>query len=528
MTFQTNVDCIHEVLKYLRHDTESLHSCLLVNRLWCELSVPILWKDPWARFFNMPFSKPSFTQPATLINTYIASLPRESIVKLERNGFNVSSISYTTTFNYPMYLRCLDLEFLYWLVMKWIQSKSKPSFRPLKRVVKRFKKFRKKLCNSSNILDSSSMPPQDKIRLVCSELLSLFLKESPKIYILRINDYSKVDVFGQLGEVLASLNPKHNCLSSLKGLECRDKPVMDNIFDQLSLLTTDITQILIMGNYNTQTLANLLSTQKKLEKVWFENFDRMSPQEYWEFPGVGYELSKKAHFITSLHLLNSCSLLVKLSDFVNLQELTLQCIKEQSCEHIESLTSANIPILRDLAKLKFRCKHDYSLEYLSNLIDNSIGKLRKITIEGSRIKDTRICNLLICTIANKCPNLKSCSIPISRTDPQLDRLLESCEHLKDLKLCAVPDTLNDDNSDIILYQLLSHTPTRLRRLDFVDWKFSIYSWDFFLKTQPKTLQRICYYWNENSKIANPSEEFLKVCQQNKKDGFLATYKGIDT
>ncbi|KAF0471082.1 hypothetical protein F8M41_025270 [Gigaspora margarita] len=528
MTFQTNMDCIHEVLKFLRHDTESLHSCLLVNRLWCELSVPILWKDPWARFFNMPFSKPSFTQPTSLINTYISSLPRESILKLEKNGFNVSSISSSTTFNYPMYLRCLDLEFLYWLVMKWVQNKSKPGFRPLKRVVRRFKKFRKKLNNNnSNNLDSTSMPPQDKIRLVCSELLTLFLKESPKIYILRINDYSKVDVFGQLGEALANLNPKNNCLSSLKGLECRDKPVMDNIFEMLSLLTTDISQILIMGNYNTKTLANLIRSQKKLEKVCFENFHNMSPQDYWE-SGVGYELSKKAHFITSLHLLNSCSLLAKLSDFVNLQELTLQCIHEQSCEYTDSLTSANIPILRDIAKLKFRCKHEYSLEYLSNLIDKSNGKLRKITIEGSRIKDRRY-DLLMSTIANKCPNLKSCSIPISRIDPQIDRLLESCEQLKDLKLCAVLDTSDNDNNDILLYQLLNCTPTRLRRLDFVDWKFSISAWELFLKTQSRTLlQRICYYWNDNSKIASPSDEFLKACQQNKRDGILATYKGIDS
>ncbi|CAG8806407.1 1465_t:CDS:2, partial [Gigaspora rosea] len=310
-----------------------------------------------------------------------------------------------------------------------------------------------------------------------------------------INDYSKVDVFGQLGEALANLNPKNNCLSSLKGLECRDKPVMDNIFEMLSLLTTDITQILIM--------------------------------EYWE-SGVGYELSKKAHFITSLHLLNSCSLLAKLSDFINLQELTLQCIHEQSCEYTDSLTSANIPILRDIAKLKFRCKHEYSLEYLSNLIDKSTGKLRKITIEGSRIKDRR-CDLLMSTIANKCPNLKSCSIPISRTDPQIDRLLESCEQLKDLKLCAVLDTLDNENNDILLYQLLNCTPTRLRRLDFVDWKFSISAWELFLKTQSRTLlQRICYYWNENSKIASPSDEFLKACQQNKRDGILATYKGIDS
>ncbi|CAG8454321.1 8574_t:CDS:1, partial [Scutellospora calospora] len=528
MTFQTNVDCIHEVLKCLRHDTETLHSCLLVNRLWCELSVPILWKDPWARFFNLPFSKPSFTQPIALINTYISSLTRESILKLEKNGFNLSSISSSTTFNYPMYLRCLDLEFLYWLVMKWVQNKSKPGFRPLKRVVKRFKNFRKKLYHNSITLDSTSMPPQDKIRLVCSELLTLFLKESPKIYILRINDYSKVDIFGPFGDVLASLNPKHNCLSSLKGLECRDKPVMDNIFEHLSLLTTDITQILIMGNYNTKTLANLIKTQKKLEKVCCENFYSMSLENYWE-SGVGYELSKKAHFITSLHLLNSCSLLIKLPSFVSLQELTIQCIREQSCEYGDCLTSKNIPVLRDLAKLKFRCMHDYSLEYLTNLVENSGGKLRKITIEGSRIKDTGRCNFLIYTIANKCPNLKSCSIPILRTDPRLDRLLESCEQLKDLKLFAVPFTLNNGNNDILLNQLIKSTPTRLRRLDFVDWIFSKRSWELFLKSQSKTLlQRICYYWNENSKIASPSEDFLKFCHQNKKDGIITTYKGIDS
>ncbi|POG79105.1 hypothetical protein GLOIN_2v1870015 [Rhizophagus irregularis DAOM 181602=DAOM 197198] len=35
---------IHEEFK---GDRNSLHSCLLVNKTWCEIIVPILWKNPW-------------------------------------------------------------------------------------------------------------------------------------------------------------------------------------------------------------------------------------------------------------------------------------------------------------------------------------------------------------------------------------------------------------------------------------------------------------------------------------------------
>ncbi|CAG8528230.1 15599_t:CDS:1 [Acaulospora colombiana] len=529
------------------------------------MSVPILWKDPWAKFFNVTLSKPSFTQPSALISTYIASLPQESLDILAMNGLNVSQFSSSkTAFNYPKYLRCLDLEFLYWLVVRWVREniakehKSKPVFRPFKKVVNCIKKFGKKYSNSDAWV---TMPPQDKVRVVCSELLSLFLRESPKIYILRINDYSKVEIFPQL---LENLGSRKNCLSSLRGLECRDKPLMDSIFTQLSLLTTDITQILIIGSYNTESLANLVRVQKKIQKVCFENFSRISPDEYWTAPGVGYEISKKTLFITSLHLLNSCALLTKLSDFVNLQELTVQCIEERRCDHMDSLTP---PVLKNLTKLKFRCTHDYTLDYLANMIDHTVGKMRKITIEGGRITDPQNSFNLVHSIASKCPHLRSCSIPISSNNPKLNWIMEFCGRLKDLRLFAIHDTtvydptggngggnsdggshtnhnngnggnrlfsrndgsgtsINQIYGDALLYQLLDHKPTKLRRLDLIDWCFSPLVWELFLRNQSKThLQHICYYWNDKSK---PSDEFLKVCRQCKKRGELIAFKSIDS
>ncbi len=41
------VDCLDDVLEFLGNNKATLHSCLLVNRLWCETSVKILWRNIW-------------------------------------------------------------------------------------------------------------------------------------------------------------------------------------------------------------------------------------------------------------------------------------------------------------------------------------------------------------------------------------------------------------------------------------------------------------------------------------------------
>src|SRR5437764_13145513 len=38
-------DCLNEIFEYLEDDKVTLRSCLLVNHLWCEVSVRILWRS---------------------------------------------------------------------------------------------------------------------------------------------------------------------------------------------------------------------------------------------------------------------------------------------------------------------------------------------------------------------------------------------------------------------------------------------------------------------------------------------------
>ncbi len=71
---------------------EDLYSCLLVNRLWCEVSVPILWIDIQS------------------YNILIACLPNESKEILHKNGIVLSTFtSKPPLFNYVTFIKFLSI-----------------------------------------------------------------------------------------------------------------------------------------------------------------------------------------------------------------------------------------------------------------------------------------------------------------------------------------------------------------------------------------------------------------------------------
>src|ERR1043165_3116770 len=87
---QLPVDCLNEIFEYLEEDKVTLRSCLLVNSLWCEVSVRILWRS--IRNYN----------------TLIACLPDESKEILSKNGIIIST-SKTPMFNYALFCKVLSV-----------------------------------------------------------------------------------------------------------------------------------------------------------------------------------------------------------------------------------------------------------------------------------------------------------------------------------------------------------------------------------------------------------------------------------
>src|ERR1041384_4323267 len=82
-------DCLNEVFEILEDDKPTLHSCLLVSRLWCKISVRILWRDiQYFRHFNTyRLSKVD----SAIYNTLISCLPIESKELLNKNEILIST-----------------------------------------------------------------------------------------------------------------------------------------------------------------------------------------------------------------------------------------------------------------------------------------------------------------------------------------------------------------------------------------------------------------------------------------------------
>src|ERR1051325_1163878 len=89
---QLPADCLNEIFECLEEDRVTLRSCLLVSRLWCEVSVRILWRS--IRNYS----------------TLIACLPNESKEILYKDGINTSTpTSKPLMFNYATFCKVLSI-----------------------------------------------------------------------------------------------------------------------------------------------------------------------------------------------------------------------------------------------------------------------------------------------------------------------------------------------------------------------------------------------------------------------------------
>src|SRR5438034_1935023 len=82
------------IIQYFRNDYKSLHSCVLVSRLFCRLAIPLLWEDPFS--MNLP-------KNYHFIEIYLHYLNDDDKAKLNQYGFNNDLFPSNILFNYPSF-----------------------------------------------------------------------------------------------------------------------------------------------------------------------------------------------------------------------------------------------------------------------------------------------------------------------------------------------------------------------------------------------------------------------------------------
>ena len=91
-----NQDILFLIFEALKDDSDALYSCILVNKTWFKIAIPILWRDP--RNYKAQFE------------VIVSHLSDEAKNNVRRTGTALPNIKQKMTFNYYKFIRYLYLD----------------------------------------------------------------------------------------------------------------------------------------------------------------------------------------------------------------------------------------------------------------------------------------------------------------------------------------------------------------------------------------------------------------------------------
>ncbi|PKK66480.1 hypothetical protein RhiirC2_852853 [Rhizophagus irregularis] len=435
MTCQLTADCLSEIFEYLEEDKFTLHSCLLVNRLWCNISVRVLWRNIWN--FKHPCRRRSLRVASSIISTLFACLPNESKELLFENNICIlPPTSIPPLFNYAAFCKIISTHKINEMIFSILSDKT--SF------------------YNSFSADKSGLVTTEIIKLLTSQIYSL-----KKLDCYRFDcDYINFSFNNSPGiRDLLELG----CLSTLPS----------NFFYQLSQVCHNLQSIAIIinNNYVSNGLKELISLQNNLKNIALSTFDN-------NLADIIPTLIKHSNSITKLRLYNSDEDNLPLSFigiFSNLQEIILSFpnvlelfenfeFEDFTREFIDfkNLQYANFPKLQTL-KIPFHCP---KVKYVIKFLENNGKNLKKLYISRSN-RDLSL------SIANLCPNITSLYVIFKNNELDiLKTIFINCQHLESIKiLCGVKHL----NKKKVLETVANYSPNKFCELKIYSSSYSCVS-----------------------------------------------------
>src|SRR3954453_20180182 len=241
MSCQLPADCLNEIFEYLEEDKVTLRSCLLVNHLWCEIAVRILWRNVWSFQYGVlynPYRTNVRTHvPLAIISTLVACLPNESKNLLYKNGISIVAPTYKPSlFNYASFCKVLSIHEIDKLIQHVLESQQSITSRSLN-----YSKY-----------------------LLSQEILKMFMNQISSIKSL---DYDTGYSKKVQNVMFTNLPEAKHCLKDLSELKC-SSDIYSEFFYQLSQICHNIQSLTIeFGEIISNGLTDLISLQKNLKHV---------------------------------------------------------------------------------------------------------------------------------------------------------------------------------------------------------------------------------------------------------------------
>jgi hypothetical protein len=468
------VDCLLEVLKYLRDEYSTLYSCSLVNKLWCHQTIPILWYKP----FNEEITEKKFI---TIIKTCLSCFQDQEIQEIFKQE-NIQLSSYILKkkplFDYPKYLQNFHIYNFRLAFKLWI-SLNLPEI-------------------SNDIL---------KFEILYQRLINLIFKRTKGFKILSIQPDNYDNYYNNnwlnyssliQNEISIKYLQRFNFKYEVKqGVELFVKE-LSNLFNLLKQYVKNIRHLNIFINfgnklrYSSQVailLSQFIESQKNLEILEINDF--WDPRKFSPIFDAIKSQKNTLKYLYLESLKNFEPLLNILIYCNNLEILNLKSYAQME-EIIKFNNLINLP--------KLNIKHLYSWDIPSFLDADDMGLLLKminislITLAIDRVID----NNLLEIIKDFCPNIQNLSLGMFNASfPEILPSLLSNLSLNHLYL----DIFGYNFSDVLI-DLTNSIPSTVNSL-YINFTLLPNQLDYFLnemKAKPKILGIIDKYMIKNDHL----------------------------
>jgi hypothetical protein len=175
----------YNIINFFKNDFSTLHSCILVNRLWCRLAISLLWENP----FSIPTGSYNF------IEIYLNNLNNDLKSKLNEYEINDNLLpSLNTTFNYPSFIKYLNTSSITFSIERWFED-----------------------TRNRYILRHTDKTNFSK--LICMSLFKLFIENEVNLHIfeIEINNYPNLN--SHLDDILELMLKNPNFIHNIKNLK---------------------------------------------------------------------------------------------------------------------------------------------------------------------------------------------------------------------------------------------------------------------------------------------------------------------
>ncbi|PKY18153.1 hypothetical protein RhiirB3_430903 [Rhizophagus irregularis] len=410
----------YEVIKYLQNDYSTLHSCVLVNRLWCRLAIPLLWENP----FSIP------TENYNFIEIYLHNLNGELKTKFNEHEINENLLPSNTLFNYPSFIKYLDLLKISISVGEWF--------------------YTAKIKNLDLVKDTTI------------SLLKIFIENEVNLHTLeiKINHYY-ITYFKDILE-LTLQNP--NFIRNAKNFELsiltrfRDNSTLiDNLILQVIKLHQNLKKV-ILSYYNLPFYQSLLLSKD-------------------------YNCSNTLNIIT-LYQVNFSGL-NKIFEQLNVLE-SVHII------HCENLNTSFIQQILNLTK-PFKLKSLF-INAISNIDESSLlllqksgGYLKNFSVKYLTYFESGLAQQILESVMKYCKNIEFLDI-YGITNETVYPVINLIENIKQNLNCLsinCGESSLDNNSSILLQNLGQILPSKLEYLDLTLY-IKVSDFKVFLKNSQGT------------------------------------------